>query len=61
MWLPDDTGCCISFCLNETMEGMVGWRCGSRYQEEASEDFGRIYVWCGERQVKESARCGDIE
>ncbi|PVH81883.1 hypothetical protein DL98DRAFT_530641 [Cadophora sp. DSE1049] len=57
VWLPNTTACCLSFCMNATKEGLIGWRCDARYQKQSSGSFGRIFVWCGLEHTNENAKC----
>ncbi|KAI9896261.1 hypothetical protein N3K66_008433 [Trichothecium roseum] len=57
VWLPESSGCCVSFCLNDTTEGLVGWWCDERYQKKTSETYTRSYIWCGLERSKKNARC----
>ena len=57
VWLPESSGCCVSFCLNETVDGRVGWWCDERYQEKTSETYSRSYIWCGLERIKSNAKC----
>jgi hypothetical protein len=45
VWLPDITGCCVTFCTN--MTHATGYWCAERYRILDAEPFGRISIWCG--------------
>ncbi|KAK0640630.1 hypothetical protein B0T16DRAFT_379020, partial [Cercophora newfieldiana] len=45
VWLPDDTGCCVTFCKDKTTA--TGWWCKARYRTNATGVFSRVYIWCG--------------
>jgi hypothetical protein len=59
VWAPQDTGCCLTFCMNATEAGNVGWLCGARKQPKSSDRFRRIFVWCGEVHSEKNAVCSD--
>lgn len=45
VWLPDETGCCVTFCQNKTTS--TGWWCEPRFRPSFEGSFPRLYVWCG--------------
>lgn len=55
VWLPNNTGCCVTFCQNLTYAG--GWWCQQRYQQNASGWFERIYIGCGDDASQANSRC----
>lgn len=59
VWAPQGTGCCVSYCMNATSQGMVGWGCSARKQPKSSDEFRRIFIWCGEKHSQENAICSD--
>lgn len=59
VWAPQGTGCCLTYCMNATDTGMVGWGCQARKQPASSDEFRRIFIWCGKEQSQENAVCSD--
>ncbi|KAK3937943.1 hypothetical protein QBC46DRAFT_391282 [Diplogelasinospora grovesii] len=55
VWLPNDTGCCLTFCANKT--AATGWWCEKRSQPKASGLFVRIYIWCGNHANNANETC----
>jgi len=56
VWLPDTSGCCLTFCAGKTTA--VGYWCNPRRRTNASEPFDRVYIWCGgNRDNKMNATC----
>lgn len=54
-WRPNDSDCCITFCQGK--ETGVGWRCTDFEREEATAEFGRIFIGCGDDKTEEKSRC----
>lgn len=59
VWAPQNTGCCLTYCMNATDSGMVGWGCTPRKQPKSSDRFRRIFIWCGEKHSEQNAICSD--
>jgi hypothetical protein len=55
VWLPDETGCCLTFCANRTTA--TGWWCQQRFQTQSSGPFQRVYVWCGGNDGVKNETC----
>jgi hypothetical protein len=55
VWIPGNTGCCITFCANTTTA--FGYWCQTRYQPKASGSFPRLYVWCGDDKKNANETC----
>ncbi|KAL1839366.1 hypothetical protein VTJ49DRAFT_1601 [Mycothermus thermophilus] len=47
VWVPNDTGCCITFCASRT--DSAGYRCDPimKNSTDSGKGFPRIHIWCG--------------
>ncbi|KAK0629384.1 hypothetical protein B0T17DRAFT_486656, partial [Bombardia bombarda] len=55
VWLPNGTGCCHTFCANQTIP--MGYWCDPRYRDNTSDGFNRIIIWCRDSKQRLNRAC----